>query len=107
MCEITVESRYEKMRVTKAQMVADVYHQLPGVSRKVTQMVIDEFLDQLMNNVADGETVMIRKLGKFDRVNRPARTVYQPRTGEKFMIQDKYYPRFIPGKTFKQLTESR
>lgn len=46
--------------------------------------VIQEFIDQLINDIKNGDTIEIRGLGTFSTTKTKERTRINPRTKEKF-----------------------
>lgn len=52
--------------------------------------------------VATGGKVTITGFGVFEKIDRPARTVRNPRTGERKQVEAFSLPRFRPGTDLKE-----
>lgn len=66
-------------------------------TKKAATLIVDSFWDILTKNLADGNTVVFKGLGKFDIVNRKQRIARNPQTGELCEVPAYLVPRFYPG----------
>jgi integration host factor subunit beta len=65
-----------------------------GVRGEAAKRVIDCFLDEIINELAKGNRIELRKFGIFSPVCTKARTGRNPRTGEKIEIPAKKSAKF-------------
>ena len=66
-------------------------------SRQAAAAALDGVLDEIQRAVAAGERVTLTGFGTFERVERPARTGRNPRTGAALEIAASAAPRFHAG----------
>lgn len=59
--------------------------------------VVDDFVDIIVDNLRNGNSVSLYGFGKFDALERKARTCPNPQTGETVEVPPHYVPRFYPG----------
>ena len=87
-------------KVTKEMLIGVVAEKV-GVSKKDVKSVVDTFLAEVKNNVANGKKVELAYFGQFEPRDRAARTGRNPQTGETIMIAPTKVPAFKASKTFK------
>ena len=78
---------------------ADLIHQLAdeyGYTKKKAANIVDDFTSLIINNLEQGNSVLVRNLGCFDLLVRKERSCPNPVTGEKVIIPEHYIPRFYP-----------
>lgn len=63
-------------------------------------------VDAITANLAETGKVSISGFGVFETVQRDARTVRNPRTGEKKAVEGFKFPRFRPGTALKEAVEA-
>lgn len=68
-----------------------------GYTKKAATSIVDDFVDIVLDNLSEGNTVSIRNFGCFDILERKARSCPNPQTGEKVDIPAHWVPRFYPG----------
>ena len=68
-----------------------------GYTKKAATSIVDDFVDIVLDNLSEGNTVSIRNFGCFDILERKARSCPNPQTGEKVEIPAHWVPRFYPG----------
>lgn len=68
-----------------------------GYTKKAATSIVDDFVDVVLDNLSEGNTVSIRNFGCFDILERKARSCPNPQTGEKVDIPAHWVPRFYPG----------
>ena len=76
--------------------IIDLMEQTLG-DREQARLAVDSLLDGITQSLIKGETVSLRDLGTFKRVQRPARKGINPRTGEKIHIKARKAVRFASG----------
>ena len=73
-----------------------------GTTKKNAQTAIEATLDAIVETVKKGDRVTLVGFGTFTSVKRKARKGRNPQTGNTMNIPAKKYPKFSPGKEFKQ-----
>lgn len=68
-----------------------------GYTKKAATSIVDDFVDVVLDNLSEGNTVSIRNFGCFDILERKARSCPNPQTGERVDIPAHWVPRFYPG----------
>jgi DNA-binding protein HU-beta len=86
--------------VNKTQLIDALAARYAG-NRKAAAQALDAVLDTITREVARGEKVAITGFGSFEKRVREARTVRNPRTGEKIQAKKTAVPKFRPGADLK------
>lgn len=83
--------------MTRAEIAKEIANQL-GITQKETELVIDGFLDKIVDCLIEEEKLELRGFGTFYLKKQVARIVRNPRTGERFHKTSKKVPklRFSP-----------
>lgn len=88
--------------MTKSELIDRVCNRLGDLTRKDTEVAVNELLDYLSRQLAEGRRVEIRGFGSFDTKERPARTGRNPKTGESVYVPAKQVPFFRAGKGLRE-----
>lgn len=88
--------------MNKAQLIDELASRFEGNKKTATQ-ALDSVIDTVTRSVARGERVAITGFGIFEKVDRPARTGRNPRTGATVKIKKTSVPRFKAGQAFKDV----
>jgi DNA-binding protein HU-beta len=86
--------------MNKSELVEALAAHYDG-SRADATRALNAFVNTVSSATAAGERVAITGFGVFERVERPARTVRNPRTGERLSVPATAVPRFRPGTELK------
>jgi DNA-binding protein HU-beta len=86
--------------MNKSELVEALAAHYDG-SRADATRALNAFVQTVSSATASGERVAITGFGVFERVERPARTVRNPRTGERLDVPATAVPRFRPGTELK------
>ncbi len=86
--------------MNKTQLIDALAARYAG-NRKAAAQALDAVLDTITREVARGEKVAITGFGSFETRVREARTVRNPRTGEKMQAKKTAVPKFSPGADLK------
>jgi DNA-binding protein HU-beta len=70
-------------------------------NKKEAQHALESVIDVITRAVAAGEKVAITGFGAFEKIDRPARMVRNPRTGERKRAKKTSVPKFRPGAELK------
>ena len=79
----THASSLSSMSTVSRKNIASKIGEEHGVRGEAVKRVIDCFLDEIINELAKGNRIELRKFGVFSPVCIKARTGRNPRTGEK------------------------
>lgn len=72
-----------------------------GFSKREISYALDAVLETITATVASGDKVTLAGFGSFEKVERPARTARNPRTGEAVDVPAKAAPAFKAATAFK------
>jgi DNA-binding protein HU-beta len=86
--------------VNKSQLVETLATRFEG-NKKDAQHALESVIDVITRAVASGEDVSITGFGKFEKIDRPARMVRNPRTGERKRARKTSVPKFRAGAELK------
>jgi integration host factor subunit beta len=73
-----------------------------GLTLKKTEELVETMTAQMSEALSTGRRIEIRGFGSFDLSYRPARTARNPRSGETFALEGKYFPSFKAGKVLRK-----
>jgi nucleoid DNA-binding protein len=91
--------------ITKKELVKRISYST-GERQKIIKIIIDETLKSITNALTRGERIELRGFGVFKIGLREAKTVRNPKTGERIKIPSRKTAKFKPGKTlFKSLNQ--
>ncbi len=86
--------------MNKSQLIDTLAARYEG-NRKAAAHALESVLDTITREVAKGEKVAITGFGSFEKRIRPARTVRNPRTGERIKAKKTAVPKFNAGADLK------
>ncbi len=84
-------------RIDLIEQLAEKY----GYTKKAATSIVDDFVDVILDNLSNGNTVSIYNFGCFDILERKERSCPNPQTGDKVVIPAHWIPRFYPGKKMR------
>lgn len=93
------------MATTKADLIEAVAKAC-NVSKKDAEIIVNTFLDCVIEALNSGEGVELRGFGSFRIRERGARIGRNPRTGERVEVEPKRVPYFKVGKQLKEMINS-
>ena len=76
---------------TKQDLINQI-HANSDISKNTIERIVQDFIMELRNEIADGNEVRIRELGTFKIAARKAHTGYNPATGEAIDVPKKHVP---------------
>ncbi len=86
--------------MNKSELIEEVVHNT-GISQKDVKTVLNDALETIVAEVADGVEVQLSGFGKFTRVERAARSGVNSFTKKPFKTPAHHAPKFTPAKDFK------
>lgn len=72
-----------------------------GLSKNNIRQVLESFVSTIKLQVAQGNSISISGLGKFDYIEYPSKKYYKPGEEEPIITKGSRIPRFKPSKDFK------
>ena len=86
--------------MNKAELIRELATHFDG-SRSDAARALNAVVETITATVAGGEKVSVTGFGVFEKIDRPARTVRNPRTGERKEAAATSVVRFRPGTDLK------
>ncbi len=86
--------------VTKRDFVVQISYKL-SVKQLIVRDVVDQFLDRVVDALAEGRRIELRNFGVFEVVQRKAKKGRNPKTGEVVPIPARKAVKFSSGKIMK------
>lgn len=89
-------------KYTKAEIVDSIYDKT-GINRGEIRNVIDLFINELKEALAQRRVIELRKFGTFEiKVRKGRKEARNPKTGELFTVHSHGIVSFRPGQELKQ-----
>jgi DNA-binding protein HU-beta len=88
--------------VNRSDLIEDVAKRLE-TTRKEAERSVDAVVSAIQRGIERGDKVRVKGLGVFESVERAARTVRNPATGERIAKEKTRLARFRPGTDLKQI----
>ena len=92
--------------MTKADLVTKIAHNT-GLTKITVDGILDAFIEELSDLLANGESLTLTGFGTFALVDRKAREGRNPQTGKTISIAAKKVVKFKAGKNLKELIASQ
>ena len=86
--------------MNKAELIKELSAHFDG-SKSEAARALNAVVETITTTVAGGEKVSVTGFGVFEKIDRPARTVRNPRTGERKEAAATSIVRFRPGTDLK------
>ncbi len=86
--------------VTKKEFVDRIAEQL-GIKRVIVKSVTQQFLDEIIAELGQGNRLEFREFGVFECKHRAARIAQNPKTMERVPVPAKHTVRFKVGRLMK------
>lgn len=74
-----------------------------GETKEVVEIIVDTFLQEILNSLTDGEEVKIVRFGKFNVKSRVERNIVNPSTKEIMRLPTLSTVSFRPSQSVKDL----
>ena len=94
--------------MTKSELIEKVSEKIEGLTKKQTEIIVNEILESIKNALAGTESprVEIRGFGSFKVKERRSRDGRNPKTGTQVSIEAKRVPVFKAGKELRERVDS-
>ena len=86
--------------MNKAEVIDKIVAQT-DLSKAEVEKVVSCFFETVKSTLKSKQNVRLVGFGTFSANERKARTGRNPQTGQQIQIPSCYYPKFKPGKEFK------
>ena len=73
-----------------------------GIDRENVQKIVEVFLENIKQHLANGESVSLADFGTFGVSTRPGRIERDPKTGESIQVPSSKVPKFKTAKAFRE-----
>ncbi len=87
--------------ITKRELVQRIAEKT-GVQQVSAKEVIQSFLDEIINELANGNRLEFRDFGVFEPKSKAQRVARNPRTGDKVQVPEKTTVKFKVGRLMKK-----
>jgi integration host factor subunit beta len=89
--------------MTKAQIIERVSEQVPTLTKRQAEVVVNTIFNSVRNSLQKGDKTEIRGFGSFRLRNRRMKEGRNPKTGATVSVPAKKVPFFKAGKELKEL----
>tara|TARA_B100001093_G_C26399381_1_gene830606 strand:- start:144 stop:446 length:303 start_codon:yes stop_codon:yes gene_type:complete len=96
----------KRINLTKKDLINSVYMQI-GFSKNISENLIDDFLNTIIENLLNEKKLKISKFGTFTIRAKKSRIGRNPLTKEKKSISERDVVLFKASKEFKDLINSK
>ena len=90
-----------RINLTKKDLVNLVYMQL-GFSKKISENLIDDFFQTIIDNLSKEKTLKLSKFGTFSVRQKKSRVGRNPKTKKEVSISERNVVLFKASKEFKE-----
>jgi len=87
--------------MTKSDLIEILSERQSLLNYRDVELAIKLILEQMSENLSNGDRIEIRGFGSFTLHHRPARVGRNPKSGESVTLDEKYVPHFKPGKELR------
>ncbi|MBM9613727.1 integration host factor subunit alpha [Desulfobulbus rhabdoformis] len=84
------------MTITKADLVRQIYHSHPEMTKMRSTRAVELFLSLAKNSLISGEHLLLSGFGKFKIKDKRLRRGRNPQTGEELMLDARRVVTFKP-----------
>ena len=90
-----------RINLTKEEIVNSIFMQI-GYSKKVSETLLEDFFDIILQSLKKSKKVKIAKFGTFELRKKKSRVGRNPKTKEKKIISERNVILFKPSKELKK-----
>ena len=92
--------------MTRGELIARLSAGHPELAAKQVEVSVKAILEALAESLCEGQRIEIRGFGSFRLTYRPARSAYNPKSGQRLKVRAKFVPRFRAGKELRKQVDS-
>tara|TARA_B100000700_G_scaffold277252_1_gene324482 strand:+ start:137 stop:430 length:294 start_codon:yes stop_codon:yes gene_type:complete len=90
-----------RINLTKKELINSMYMRI-GFSKKISEVLLDDILDIIVENLKKNKKLKISKFGTFTIREKKSRLGRNPKTKESKIISERKVVLFKPSKEFKK-----
>ncbi len=90
--------------MNRAELIDEIAQRIDG-TRKDAEAALDAVVDVIQRAITEGDRVRVKGLGVFEAVQRQARQVRNPATGDIIEKAASRVPKFRPSTDFKEIAD--
>ena len=87
--------------MTKSDLIEILSERQSLLNYRDVELAVKLILEQMSENLSNGDRIEIRGFGSFTLHHRPARVGRNPKSGESVTLDEKYVPHFKPCKELR------
>jgi len=87
--------------MTKSDLIEVLSEKQSLLNYRDVELAVKLILEQMSDNLSQGDRIEIRGFGSFTLHHRPPRVGRNPKSGESVKLDEKYVPHFKPGKELR------
>ena len=95
-----------RLNLTKKDLINAVYMQI-GYSKKISETLIDDFFEIILDNLITNKKVKIAKFGTFILKKKSARIGRNPKTKKETIINERNVITFKASREFKKFINQK
>ena len=95
-----------RLNLTKKDLINAVYMQI-GYSKKISETLIDDFFEIILDNLITNKKVKVAKFGTFILKKKSARIGRNPKTKEETIINERNVITFKASREFKKFVNQK
>ena len=95
-----------RLNLTKKDLINAVYMQI-GYSKKISETLIDDFFEIILDNLITNKKVKIAKFGTFILKKKSPRIGRNPKTKEEAIINERNVITFKASREFKKFVNQK
>ena len=95
-----------RLNLTKKDLINAVYMQI-GYSKKISETLIDDFFEIILDNLIMNKKVKIAKFGTFILKKKSSRIGRNPKTKEEAIINERNVITFRASREFKKFVNQK
>ena len=88
--------------ITRADVAETIYEEI-GVARKDSTDILDMILDEIVQDLTNGNDVKLSSFGTFSLRDKKARAGRNPKTGVEAVISSRRVISFKPSQTMRKI----
>ena len=92
--------------ITRADVAETIYEEI-GLSRKDSTDILDMILDEIVQDLTNGNDVKLSSFGTFSLRDKKARAGRNPKTGVEAVISSRRVISFKPSQTMRKIINAQ
>lgn len=88
--------------MTKEEIIKAIWNQFPDLTLQQSKQIYEQTINLIKNSLAQGQSVEIRRFGKFNVREKNPRIGRNPKNGQEAMIRERRVVTFKPSRIFRE-----